>query len=119
MRELVLHYQPKVDLKSGTITGVEALVRWQHPHRGSLAPAQFLTIAEDSGMIVPIGQWVLRTACRQTREWLDAGVRAVPVAVNISSLEFRSGHFSKVFRPLSLTPTWIPAISSSSSPKPS
>jgi diguanylate cyclase (GGDEF)-like protein/PAS domain S-box-containing protein len=92
-QELLLHYQPKVNLKTGAITSVEALVRWQHPERGLLLPGQFLTIAEDTGMIVPIGQWVLREACRQTREWLDAGLPAVPVAVNISSLEFRSDKF--------------------------
>jgi EAL domain-containing protein (putative c-di-GMP-specific phosphodiesterase class I) len=92
-QELLLHYQPRVNLKTGAITSVEALIRWQHPKRGLLLPGQFLTIAEDNGMIVAIGQWVLREACRQTREWLDAGVPAVPVAVNISSLEFRSEHF--------------------------
>jgi diguanylate cyclase (GGDEF)-like protein/PAS domain S-box-containing protein len=92
-QELLLHYQPKVNLKTGAITSVEALIRWQHPERGLLLPGQFLTIAEDTGMIVAIGQWVLREACRQTREWLDAGLLAVPVAVNISSLEFRSEHF--------------------------
>jgi|HubBroStandDraft_6_1064221.scaffolds.fasta_scaffold21583_2 diguanylate cyclase (GGDEF)-like protein/PAS domain S-box-containing protein len=91
--ELLLHYQPKVNLKTGAITGVEALLRWQHPERGLLLPGQFLTIAEETGMIVAIGQWVLREACRQTREWLDAGVLAVPVAVNISFLEFRSSQF--------------------------
>jgi diguanylate cyclase (GGDEF)-like protein len=92
-QELLLHYQPKVNLKTGAITSVEALIRWQHPERGLLLPGQFLTIAEDTGMIVAIGQWVLREACRQTREWLDAGLLAVPVAVNISSLEFRSEQF--------------------------
>jgi len=92
-QELLLHYQPKVNLKTGDITSVEALVRWQHPEHGLLLPAQFLTIAEDTGMIVAIGQWVLREACRQTREWLDAGLPAVPVAVNVSSLEFRSEQF--------------------------
>ena len=92
-QELLLHYQPKVNLKTGALTGVEALLRWQHPERGLLLPEQFLTIAEDTGMILAIGQWVLRDACRQTREWLDAGLPAVPVAVNISSLEFRSEHF--------------------------
>jgi diguanylate cyclase (GGDEF)-like protein/PAS domain S-box-containing protein len=91
--ELLLHYQPKVNLKTGAITSVEALVRWQHPERGLLLPGQFLTVAEDTGMIVAIGEWVLHEACRQTREWLDAGLPAVPVAVNISSLEFRSEHF--------------------------
>jgi diguanylate cyclase (GGDEF)-like protein/PAS domain S-box-containing protein len=92
-QELLLHYQPKVNLATGAVTGVEALVRWQHPQRGLLFPDQFLTIAEDSGMIVAIGGWVLHEACRQTREWLGAGLAAVPIAVNISSLEFRSQHF--------------------------
>ena len=92
-KQLLLHYQPKIDLKTGAITSVEALVRWQHPDRGLLLPGQFLTIAEDSGMIVGIGQWVLGEACRQTKEWLDAGLLAVPVAVNISSLELRSEQF--------------------------
>ncbi len=92
-QELLLQYQPKINLKTGAIVGVEALIRWQHPLRGLLLPGQFLTIAEDTGMIVAIGQWVLREACRQTREWLDAGLPVVPVAVNISSLEFRSEHF--------------------------
>jgi diguanylate cyclase (GGDEF)-like protein/PAS domain S-box-containing protein len=92
-KELLLYFQPKVNLKTGSLTGVEALVRWQHPERGLLLPGQFLPIAEDTGMIVPIGHWVLREACRQTREWLDAGFPAVPVAVNISFLEFRSKQF--------------------------
>jgi len=92
-QELLLHYQPKINLQTGAITGVEALLRWQHPERGLLLPSQFLTIAEDTGMITAIGQWVLRAACGQTREWLDAGLLAVPVAVNISSLEFRSEKF--------------------------
>jgi diguanylate cyclase (GGDEF)-like protein/PAS domain S-box-containing protein len=92
-QELLLHYQPKINLRTGAITSVEALVRWQHPERGLLLPGQFLSTAEDTGMIVAIGQWVLREACRQTREWLDAGLRAVPVAVNISSLEFRGERF--------------------------
>jgi EAL domain-containing protein (putative c-di-GMP-specific phosphodiesterase class I) len=91
--ELLLYYQPKVNLQTGVITSVEAPLRWQHPQRGLLLPEQFLTIAEDSGLIVAIGRWVLCEACRQTREWLDAGLRAVPVAVNISSLEFRSEQF--------------------------
>src|ERR1700686_3399712 len=92
-RDLLLHYQPKVNLKTGAITSVEALVRWQHPERGLLLPGQFLKIAEDTGMIGAIGQWVLCEACRQTREWLDSGIAAVPLAVNISSLEFRSEEF--------------------------
>jgi diguanylate cyclase (GGDEF)-like protein/PAS domain S-box-containing protein len=97
-QELLLHYQPKVNLETGAIAGVEALVRWQHPQRGLLLPAQFLSIGEDTGMIVAIGQWVLREACRQTREWLDAGLPAVPVAVNVSSLEFQNEQFLKGVR---------------------
>jgi len=91
--ELLVHYQPKVSLKTGAITGVEALLRWQNPERGLLLPGQFLTLAEDNSMILAIDRWVLREACRQMREWLDAGLLVVPVAVNISALEFRSRQF--------------------------
>src|SRR5205807_4327057 len=91
--ELLLHYQPKINLKRGAITSVEALVRWQHPERDLLLPGQFLAIAEETGLILGIGRWVLHEACRQTRAWLDAGLPAVPVAVNVSSLAFRSEHF--------------------------
>jgi diguanylate cyclase (GGDEF)-like protein len=89
--ELRVHYQPKVNLRTGAITSAEALVRWQHPDRGLLLPGQFLGAAEDTGMIIPLGRWVLHETCRQTREWLDAGIPAVPVAVNVSSLEFHQG----------------------------
>src|SRR6266853_541265 len=92
-RELLVHYQPKVNLKTGALTGVEALLRWQHPERGLLLPRQFLAIAEDAGMTIDIGQWVLREACTKVREWLDGGLLAVPVAVNISALEFRNRQF--------------------------
>lgn len=96
--ELLLHYQPKLNLKTGAITSVEALVRWQHPQRGLLQPGQFLGVAEDSGLILGIGRWVLREACRQMRAWLDAGLPAVPVAVNISPREFRSADFFESVR---------------------
>lgn len=96
--ELLLHYQPKINLKTGAITSVEALVRWQHPQRGLLQPGQFLGIAEDSGLILGVGRWVLREACRQMRAWLDAGLPAVPVAVNISPREFRSADFFESVR---------------------
>jgi len=91
--EFVLHYQPKVNLRTGEITGAEALIRWSHPDLGVLPPVQFVPIAEDSGLILPIGRWVLREACRQARVWLNEGLRAIPVGVNISSLEFRSSGF--------------------------
>ena len=91
--QFVLHYQPKIDLTTGTISGMEALLRWMHPTAGLLRPLQFLPIAEDCGLILPIGRWVSREACRQAQEWIDAGLHVAPVAVNISSLEFRSDDF--------------------------
>jgi diguanylate cyclase (GGDEF)-like protein/PAS domain S-box-containing protein len=91
--EFVLHYQPKVNLRTGKITGAEALIRWLHPNLGILSPMQFVPIAEDSGLILPIGRWVLREACRQARAWLNDGLQAIPVGINISSLEFRSNGF--------------------------
>jgi diguanylate cyclase (GGDEF)-like protein len=97
-QEFVLHYQPKVNLHSGTIVGVEALIRWQHPVRGLLSPAQFLPIAEDCGLILPIDRWVLREACRQARAWLQAGLSPITVAVNTSALKFRADDFVDYLR---------------------
>ncbi len=91
--EFVLHYQPQIDLASGAINGVEALVRWQDPNQGLIYPNEFVSIAEECGLIVPIGHWVLREACRQTQAWLEAGLPAVPVSVNISAMEFRQKGF--------------------------
>ena len=97
-QEFVLHYQPKIHLETGEITGAEALIRWLHPKRGLLFPGQFVSIAEECGLIVPIGRWVLREACRQVRIWLDAGLRPTPVAINISAIEFRSKDFLEGIR---------------------
>ena len=97
-QEFVLHYQPKVNLETGAITGVEALIRWLHPVRGLILPEQFVPIAEDCGLIVPIGRWVLREACRQIRAWLDAGLQPMCVAVNISATEFRAKDFLESVR---------------------
>jgi diguanylate cyclase (GGDEF)-like protein/PAS domain S-box-containing protein len=97
-QEFVLHYQPKINLQSGKIAGAEALVRWHHPDRGLLSPLQFIPIAENSDLIQLIGQWVLREACRQTQDWIDAGLHAVPVAVNVSSSEFRTEGFLESLR---------------------
>ena len=92
-QEFVLHYQPKVDLRTGEITGAEALIRWTHPIRGPVSPAQFIPVAEDCGLILPIGNWVLREACKQARAWLDAGLPLTTMAVNISAMEFRDERF--------------------------
>jgi diguanylate cyclase (GGDEF)-like protein/PAS domain S-box-containing protein len=91
--EFVLHFQPKIALETGAMTGAEALIRWVHPARGLISPGDFVAIAEDCGLIVPIGQWVLREACRQARTWIDEGRRAIPLAVNISAVEFRHPGF--------------------------
>jgi diguanylate cyclase (GGDEF)-like protein/PAS domain S-box-containing protein len=92
-RELVLHYQPKINLATGGIIGAEALIRWRHPRRGLVPPAQFVPIAEDCGLIVPIGRWVLREACRQARAWQTAGLPRLGVAINVSAMELRAAGF--------------------------
>jgi EAL domain-containing protein (putative c-di-GMP-specific phosphodiesterase class I) len=92
-QEFVLHYQPKVNLDTGMITGAEALLRWMHADWGMVLPERFVPIAEDCGLIVPIGRWVLREACMQAKRWQDAGLAPVSVAVNISALEFREKNF--------------------------
>lgn len=93
--ELSLHYQPKVDFKSGAIAGAEALLRWTHPTRGAISPAQFIPVAEECGLIVPIGRWVLRQACEQARAWAKAGLPTATMAVNVSAKEFRGESFLK------------------------
>ena len=92
-QELVLHYQPKIDLKTGKIIGAEALIRWIHPTRGMMAPAEFIPVAEDCGLILPIGNWVLYEACRQAKAWADAGLHMGSIAVNVSLMEFRDKNF--------------------------
>jgi diguanylate cyclase (GGDEF)-like protein/PAS domain S-box-containing protein len=96
--EFLLHYQPKVNLHTGAITGVEALIRWQQPERGLVPPAQFVPVAEDCGLIIQIGRWVLREACRQMRAWQDAGLPLLPLAVNVSAVEFRDESFVEGLR---------------------
>jgi diguanylate cyclase (GGDEF)-like protein/PAS domain S-box-containing protein len=91
--EFMLHYQPKINLRTGDITGAEALIRWTHPVRGLVPPSQFIPVAEDCGMILPIGIWVLREACKQAKEWIDAGLPLGTIAVNISAMQFQNGHF--------------------------
>ncbi len=96
--ELFLVYQPQVDIRTGKITGLEALLRWQHPLLGLIPPAKFIGVAERCGLIVPIGEWVLRSACAQAKAWQDAGLIAVPVAVNVSAVQFRQQGFPEVIR---------------------
>jgi diguanylate cyclase len=97
-QEFVLHYQAKIDLHSNRIIGVEALIRWQHPDRGLVSPCEFVPVAEDSGLILPIGRWVLREACSQARAWLDAGLPPIIVAVNTSAREFSATDFMDYVR---------------------
>ena len=97
-RELFLVYQPQVDIVSGKIIGLEALLRWQHPTLGLVPPDKFIRIAENCGLIVSIGEWVLRTACSQARKWQDEGIPAVSVAVNVSAVQFRQGGFCELIR---------------------
>ena len=92
--EFLLHYQPQIDLATGEVCAVEALLRWQHPHRGLLIPESFIDHAEDSGLIEAIGTWVLREACQQHRRWVDAGVVIPRVSVNVSALQLRNSSFA-------------------------
>src|SRR5580658_344679 len=110
-REFKLQYQPKIDLRAGAITGAEALLRWIHPTRGLVSPARFIPVAEECGLILPIGAWVLREACTQARDWLDKGLKFSTVAVNVSAMEFRDDHFLeglfKILRETGLDPKYL------------
>ncbi|EJL25843.1 EAL domain-containing protein [Brevibacillus sp. BC25] len=95
-QEFLLHYQPQVSAKSGAIVGVEALIRWDHPERGLLLPDQFISVAEETGLIVPIGEWVLRTACKQNKQWQEQGLMPLRVAVNLSARQFLKQDFTQM-----------------------
>jgi len=107
-REFLLHYQPLVDGQTGAMVGVEALVRWRHPTRGLLPPDTFIPLAEETGLIVPLGEWVLRTACAQTKVWQDSGYPTLRVAVNLSRRQFQQSHLlatvSRVLQDTGLDP---------------
>jgi diguanylate cyclase (GGDEF)-like protein len=109
--EFLLHYQPQLDLQSGNIVGMEALIRWQHPARGLVPPAAFIPIAEERDLIGPIGDWVLREACRQNCAWHKAGLPPLPVAVNLSALQFQqkdlADHVARVLAETGLSPEYL------------
>jgi EAL domain-containing protein (putative c-di-GMP-specific phosphodiesterase class I) len=91
--QLVLHYQPQIALDNEEIVGIEALIRWEHPDLGMISPGEFIPLAEETGLIVPIGKWVLRKACKQNKVWQMEGLDPVPIAVNISARQFQDDHF--------------------------
>ncbi|MDD1622103.1 MAG: EAL domain-containing protein [Methylococcaceae bacterium] len=109
--EFLLHYQPQFDLRNGQLLGVEALIRWNKPGAGLLMPAKFISIAEETGQIVAIGEWVIREACRQTRDWQQQGYTPARVAVNLSTLQFKRGDVIEVITDLAheagLDPEWL------------
>ncbi len=109
--EFLLHYQPQVDLASGRVTGVEALIRWQRPDIGLVSPLEFIPLAEETGLIVPIGDWVLRTACAQARAWQQAGLPALRMSVNIAARQFQQQDLAEVvtgiLRETGLDPRWL------------
>ncbi|ADL55159.1 diguanylate cyclase/phosphodiesterase with PAS/PAC and GAF sensor(s) [Gallionella capsiferriformans ES-2] len=106
-----LHYQPQISMQDGKIVGAEALLRWYHPELGSISPAEFIPVAEESGLILSIGEWVLRTAVQQVKRWQDAGHPPVTVAINLSAVQFRQARLSElvmqILHEANLAPHWI------------
>ncbi|HTL46868.1 MAG TPA: EAL domain-containing protein [Verrucomicrobiae bacterium] len=109
--EFTLYYQPQVDLEFGEIVGMEALIRWEHPDLGLVSPAQFIPMAEETGLIVPIGEWVLKTACAQNKKWQDLGYRPMRIAVNLSARQFNEKNLvemiSGALKETRLEPQWL------------
>jgi diguanylate cyclase (GGDEF)-like protein/PAS domain S-box-containing protein len=96
LEQLIVYYQPKLNLQTGKISGVEALLRWRHPEKGMIPPDQFIPLAEDTGLILPIGEWVLRTACCQAKAWQEAGLPPITVAVNVSPKQLQLANFDQI-----------------------
>ena len=92
--EFLLFYQPQMHLKTGKLVGAEALIRWLHPQQGMISPGEFIPLAEETGLIIPMGTWALETACRQSKAWWDSGLSPVRVAVNLSGIQFRQPEFT-------------------------
>lgn len=109
--EFVLHYQPQLDLNTGRMVGVEALIRWNSPEAGLVLPGKFIAVAEESGLIVQIGEWVIQEVCRQISSWQDAGYEPLVVAVNLSAIQFRRGDIvntvSQILRKARVAPEWL------------
>ena len=97
-KELFLMYQPQIDMTTRKVVGLEALLRWQHPELGLVPPDRFIRIAENSGLILPIGEWVLRTACSQVRQWQEEGLPHTTIAVNVSAIQFRQEGFCELIQ---------------------
>jgi diguanylate cyclase (GGDEF)-like protein len=106
--EFQVHYQPKVELATGRICGFEALLRWQHPEKGLVPPAEFIPVLEETGLIVPTGEWVMRTACAQIKAWREAGLPSSPIAVNLSARQFQQKDLEPTVRRI-LRSTGTPA----------
>lgn len=109
--ELILHYQPQFDAETNEIVGAEALIRWQHPERGMISPYQFIPVAELSGLMIPIGQWVLNTACQAAKDWQDQGLKKIRISVNISARQFHADNFVQTIEDAILNsgidPRWV------------
>ena len=109
--EFLLYYQPKVNIKTGRVASIEALARWHHPEFGMVPPTQFIPLAEETGLIVPIGEWVLRTACLQNRAWQEEGFPPMRVSVNFSPRQFQQLDLAemveRVLADTGLEPRWL------------
>jgi len=111
LKQFEVHYQPKVDIASGRVNSVEALLRWRHPTRGLVGPSEFIPLAEESGLMFSIGEWVLREACRQARQWQSEGLAFIRIAVNISPIHFLQPRFLDIVRSALWTMTCRPNTS--------